>query len=82
MSVEEGYGQVRADVTFHDGGERYDVELKTPSTNRRVPGVPEKARPITMNFAGIVADARKLALVPSRGIVYFIPFPVAIGSKL
>lgn len=51
----------RADVTFHDGNERDDVELKTPNTNWRIPGILNKHRPITKNFAGVVKDARKLA---------------------
>jgi len=79
VSVEEGYGQVRADVTFHDRSNRYDVELKTPNTNWRMPGVLAKTRPITMNIAGIVADARKLEQVPGLGIVCFALFPVPAG---
>lgn len=81
MSVEEGYGQVRSDVTLHDNGERYDVELKTPNTNWRVPGVRDTTRPITMNIAGIIADARKLALAPGWSIVCFALFPVPSGDN-
>jgi hypothetical protein len=78
--VEGGYGQRRADVTLHSGHERYDVELKTPNTNWRIPGVLEKHRPITNNIAGVVNDARKLALAPGQGIVCFALFPVPTGS--
>jgi hypothetical protein len=78
--VEEGYGQVRADVTFYNDGQRYDVELKTPNTNWRVPGVLNRIRPITKNIDGVVKDAHKLVMAPGRGIVCFALFPVPVGS--
>jgi hypothetical protein len=80
VSVEAGYGQGRADVTLHDGHERYDIELKTPNTNWRISGVLEKHRPITKNIAEIVHDARKLTMASAQGVVCFALFPVPIGS--
>lgn len=80
MSVEESYGRGRADITLHDGGERYDVELRTPNTNWRVPGVRNATRPITINIDGIVKDARKLESALGRGVVCFGLFPVPVGS--
>jgi hypothetical protein len=80
VGLEEAYGQWRADITLHDDHERYDVELKTPNANWRVPGVQDKHRPITNNIAGIVADARKLAFAPDQGVVCFALFPVPAGS--
>lgn len=64
VQVAAGYGEGRADITLHRGTERYDLELKTPNTNWRVPGVETKHRPVTKNFAGVVADAHKLAAAP------------------
>ncbi len=56
------------------------MELKTPNTNWWIPGILNKHRPITKNFAGVVKDARKLARAPGQGIVCFALFPVPIGS--
>src|SRR5687768_15519008 len=35
----------RSDLSFDVNGVRYDVELKTPNTNWRMPGVAETTRP-------------------------------------
>lgn len=78
--LEEGYGERRADITLRRGTTRYDVELKTPTTNWRIPGVPAKHHPVTRNIAGIIADARKLAASPGQGIVCFVLFPVPSGD--
>src|SRR5215218_4178996 len=80
VRLEEGYGDYRADITLYKGSERYDVELKTLNTNYRMPGVEPKHRPITMNIAGVVTDARKLVGTPGRGIVCFILFPLRTGD--
>ena len=74
-------GQVRADIAFRLGDAAYSVELKTPNTNWRMPGVQEKTRPITNNIAEIVSDGQKLASQPSGGIVAFVLFPVPIGDR-
>jgi len=66
----------RSDVSFHLNGVRCDVELKTPNTNWRMPGVDNKHRPITKNIGGIVSDAQKLRRSPGSGIVAFVLFPV------
>jgi hypothetical protein len=60
----------------HTNGMRYDIELKTPNTSWRMPGVENATRPITMNIASIVQDALKLRACPGRGIVSFVLFPV------
>src|SRR5437879_4033446 len=65
IKVESGYSASeaalgRADVSFTYDGLRYDLELKTPNTNYRLPGVENKTRPITKNIAEIVANSTKL----------------------
>ena len=70
----------RADLSFRLGDGRYDLELKTPNSNWRMPGVAKLTRPITKNLAEIVADARKLLRDASRGIMAFVLFPVPVGE--
>ncbi len=78
--LEAEYGEGRADITLHRNTERYDVELKTPNTNWRIPGVAAKHRPVTENIAGVIADARKLAGATEQGVVCFVLFPVPKGD--
>jgi hypothetical protein len=66
----------RSDITFYVDSERYDLELKTPNTNWRVPGVANINRPITQNMAEIVKDASKLQGCSGHGLVAFVLFPV------
>lgn len=80
IQVEAAYGQSRSDIAFHRGPDRYDVELKTPNTNYRVPGILNMHRPITNNIASIVVDARKLEAISGQGIVSFVLFPIAPGD--
>jgi hypothetical protein len=52
IEVESGYTDSeappgRADISFTYDILRYDLELKTPNTNYRLPGVVNKHRPIT-----------------------------------
>jgi hypothetical protein len=70
----------RSDLTFHYAGERCDVELKTCNANWRMTGVVVKGRPITKNFAGVIADAAKLQNCSGHGIVAFCIFPVRAGD--
>lgn len=66
----------RSDLSFDWSGSCYDVELKTPNTNWRMPGVAEITRPITKNISSIVADARKATAGDRRPLVAFVIFPV------
>jgi hypothetical protein len=66
----------RSDVSFIYEGTRYDIELKTPNTNWRMPGVLSAGRPITKNVADIIADGRKLARSVGQGLLAFVMFPV------
>ncbi len=78
-SFDEGSG--RSDIAFYFDNIRYDLELKTPNTNWRVPGVAKRTRPITKNVASIVQDARKLEGCSGQGIVAFVLFPVPQGDN-
>ncbi len=66
----------RSDITFNFNDVRYDLELKTPNSNWRMPGVDQKRRPITRNISGIINDGRKLAKFSGQGLVAFVLFPV------
>jgi len=81
VRVESAYGEGRSDITFHANGMRYDMELKTPNTSWRMPGVENATRPITMNIESIVQDALKLRNCPGQGVVSFVLFPVPSGSR-
>jgi hypothetical protein len=70
----------RADLSFHFEEARYDVELKTPNCNWRLPGVRNLTRPITKNIAEIVLDARKLSASTNHGLVAFVLFPIPPGD--
>ena len=70
----------RSDLSFDWEGVQYDVELKTPNTNWRMPGILELTRPITKNFSSIVADARKATEGHRNPIVAFVIFPVPCGD--
>ncbi len=59
---------------------RYDVELKTPNTNWRMPGVAELHRPVTKNFSSIVEDGRKANSQDCQPLVAFVIFPIPIGD--
>ncbi|MDP2856421.1 MAG: hypothetical protein Q8P50_00360 [Bacillota bacterium] len=78
---ESGQTRSRSDISFRWNGARYDVELKTPNTNWRMPGVDEKTRPITKNISCIVDDARKLASGDGEPLVAFVIFPVPPGDQ-
>jgi len=69
-------GRGHSDIAFQFGNTCYYLELKTPNTNWRVPGVANKTRPITENINSIVRDAQKLQDCPGQGIVAFTLFPV------
>ena len=70
----------RSDLSFVFDGVRYDLELKTPNCNWRLPGVDACTRPITKNIADIVSDGRKLAGVSDHGLVAFVLFPLPVGD--
>lgn len=80
-SNNSGSTQTRSDITFYFEDVRYDIELKTPNSNWRMPGVYNKTRPITKNVAGIVQDAIKLRNCSERGIIAFVLFPVPPGDS-
>ena len=80
-SVDSTLGLSRSDLTFFLDGKRYDVELKTPNSNWRIPGVLDSTRPITQNIAEIVIDGRKLRGCGGQGIVAFVLFPVIANDK-
>jgi hypothetical protein len=71
----------RSDIAFHLSGIRYDIELKTPNTNWRMPGVVNTTRPVTKNIAEIIFDAQKLYRCPGQGIVAFVLFPIPSGDN-
>ena len=66
----------RADIGFVFEGVHYVVELKTPNTNWRIPGVLNRTRPITKNVSEIIADAQKPPHGDAVRIVAFAMFPV------
>ncbi len=78
---ESGVIRGRSDISFRWDGIRYDVELKTPNTNWRMPGVAEMTRPITKNFSSIVEDARKANSQDCQPLVAFVIFPVPRGDQ-
>ena len=80
-SSDEGSSRCRSDVTFLLEGKRYDVELKTPNANWRMPGVINITRPITQNIAEIVNDGNKLRVCSGQGIVAFVLFPVPVEDR-
>ncbi len=66
----------RTDVTFED----WAIELKTPNTNYRFPGVIPKHRPITNNTQGIIDDIQKLRSSNfANKAVLFVVFPAVHG---
>jgi len=77
---EAGVAGGRSDISFLWEGTRYDVELKTPNTNWRMPGVAEMTRPITKNIASIVEDARKANSQDCQPLVAFVLFPIPRGD--
>lgn len=66
----------RSDLAFAFGGTRYYIELKTPNTNWRMPGILNRGRPITKNVDSIIEDCIKLSEADVHGIVAFVMFPV------
>lgn len=81
LEVEAPSGEsYRSDLAFRYQGVLYHVELKTPNTNWRIPGVRKKSRPITRNIASVEKDARKLVECEGRGLIAFVLFPIPTGS--
>ena len=76
-----GVNRARSDFSFKWDGVRYDVELKTPNTNWRMPGVAELHRPVTKNFSSIVEDGRKANSQDCQPLVAFVIFPIPIGDN-
>jgi len=66
----------KSDLALRFKGIRYDIELKTSNSNWRMPGVLNRTRPITLNIAGIVRDAKKLRETSENGLVAFVLFPI------
>ncbi len=77
---ESGQARSRSDLSFRWNGVRYSIELKTPNTNWRMPGVSEKTRPVTKNFSSIIEDARKVFPNECQLLVAFVIFPVPCGD--
>ena len=71
----------RSDVAFFFNETRFDIELKTPNSNWRIPGIRNKIRPITQNVAEIIGDVRKLKNGSNNGIVAFVLFPVPVQDN-
>jgi len=69
----------RADLAIVDAETSTFVELKTANFNWRVTGIQNKTRPVTMNVAGVIEDARKLRAV--GGVIAAIFFPIPKGDK-
>jgi len=69
----------RADIGFHQGAEKYVVELKTPNSNWRFEGIENRTRPITKNIKSIIDDVEKLRKV-KNSIVAFTLFPIKPGD--
>lgn len=74
-------GQARSDLAFDFDGLHYDIELKTPNTNWRLPGVQSKIRPITQNINEIIQDGRKLAYCTGHGIIAIVLFPLSAHNQ-
>jgi len=70
----------RSDVSFVFDLVRYDLELKTPNCNWRMPGVVTCTRPVTKNIAEIISDGKKLAAYSDHGLVAFALFPIPLGD--
>lgn len=75
-----GITRARSDISFRWDNIRYDVELKTPNTNWRMPGVEKMTRPITKNFKSIVEDAHKSNSQDCQPLIAFVIFPVPLGD--
>ena len=75
-SIRNAESAQRADISFTYLGVDYDIELKTPNTNWRTPGVANAHSPITINIAGIVKDGKKLRASSRNAIVTFVMFPI------
>ena len=76
-----GVTRARSDISFRWNSVRYDVELKTPNTNWRMPGVEKMTRPITKNINSIVEDARKANSQDCQPLIAFVIFPVPLGDS-
>jgi len=79
-SSKSGNVHNRSDIAFRWNDIAYDIELKTPNMNWRMPGVVNKTRPVTKNIDGIIRDARKLEASESAGLVAFVMFPIPCGD--
>jgi len=79
VESERYFSKSKTDISFFHNEEPYSVELKTPNTNWKVPGVVDKVRPITNNIQSIIGDAEKLN--SKSGIVAFVLFPVPINDN-
>ncbi|MDP6547092.1 MAG: hypothetical protein QGH60_24210 [Phycisphaerae bacterium] len=82
VAVEAGYegSQFRSDVFFAFKGCHHLLELKTPNTNYRMPGVQNMTRPITKNIADIIKDVEKFRSSHVDGLMAFVLFPVRAGD--
>lgn len=78
-SVQES-NRTRCDLSFEWDGARFDLELKTPNTNWRMPGVLTSTRPITRNILSIIDDARKATSAVRKPLVAFVLFPIPCGD--
>lgn len=74
-----GFGKERTDITFFYEDEFYEIELKTPNTNWKIPGIENNTRPITKNIKSIIKDTHKLN--SKNGIVAFVLFPIPNGDN-
>jgi hypothetical protein len=68
----------RHDISFFHEANFFRVELKTPNTNWKIPGIKQCGRPITKNIQSIIDDAKKLNSY--QGILAFVLFPVPIDD--
>jgi len=71
---------LRSDLGFTYGGVNYLVELKTPNSNWRMPGVWDRSRPVTKNISQIIDDARKPVPPGATRLIAFTFFPIPPGD--
>jgi hypothetical protein len=83
VRVESRYDEDKrgwADIAFTTATGKFFLELKTPGSNRKIPGVEDKHKAITHAIAGVIADANQLKKYPGTGLVAFVLFPLPEGD--
>ncbi|MGD1006867.1 MAG: hypothetical protein ABR980_06520 [Ignavibacteriaceae bacterium] len=78
IHIEESHGNgLKCDLSFLFNNKKWFIELKTPNTSWKIPGIANLVRPVKLNRESIIKDVYKFRKNNiANGIICFVLFPI------